>query len=215
MGKYYAVRIGRKPGIYLSWEKCKEQTNKYPGAEYKSFTDIRKAEKYIKPTTDDSEEDDVSEVDINIINVFTDGACSNNGKKNASAGIGVYFSEDDPRNYSRKLSKKNKHTNNTAEIKAIIQAYKILENEIKSGDRVRIYSDSIYAMRAATEYGEKQEKIGWEKDIPNKNLVKKIYNLFKGKENVEFIYVKAHTGKDDWISKGNEGADNLAQSSIL
>jgi len=33
-----------------------------------------------------------------IINVYTDGACSNNGKSNAKAGYGVYFSENDRRN---------------------------------------------------------------------------------------------------------------------
>lgn len=35
--KFYAVRKGRVPGIYTSWDECKEQTNKYPGAVYKSF----------------------------------------------------------------------------------------------------------------------------------------------------------------------------------
>lgn len=210
MGKYYAVKVGRVPGVYKTWDECKAQTNKYSGAEFKSFASKTDAQNWINPPARESE----SESD-EYINVFTDGACSNNGKKNASAGIGVYFGEDDPRNYSRKLSSKSKHTNNTAEIKAIIQAYKILEEEIKNGEKVRIYSDSVYAMRASGEYGQKQEEGGWEKEIPNKKLVKKVYNLFKGKENVEFIYIKAHTGKDDWISKGNEGADELAREASL
>ena len=37
------------------------------------------------------------------IRVFTDGACSNNGKPNAKAGLGVYFSEKDPRNVSKRV----------------------------------------------------------------------------------------------------------------
>ena len=208
MAKYYAIRVGRVPGIYKTWDECKAQTYKYPGAEFKSFTSKEEAQNWINPL-------DVEESDEEYINVFTDGACSNNGKKNASAGIGVYFGEDDPRNYSRKLSSKSKHTNNVAELKAIIQAYNILEKEIKNGEKVRIYSDSVYAMRAAGEYGQKQEEVGWKNEIPNKKLVKKIYNLFNGKKNVEFIYIKAHTGKDDWISKGNEGADELAREASL
>ncbi len=28
--------------------------------------------------------------------VYTDGACSNNGKKNAAAGIGVYWGDNHP-----------------------------------------------------------------------------------------------------------------------
>ena len=34
------------------------------------------------------------------IYVYTDGACINNGKPNARAGIGVYFGENDSRNIS-------------------------------------------------------------------------------------------------------------------
>jgi ribonuclease H-related protein len=25
--KYYAVKVGRQPGIYLDWDSCKEQVN--------------------------------------------------------------------------------------------------------------------------------------------------------------------------------------------
>ena len=33
-GKYYAVKCGRKPGIFLSWEECKEQVENFPNAKY-------------------------------------------------------------------------------------------------------------------------------------------------------------------------------------
>lgn len=35
--KYYAVRIGIKPGIYETWEECEAQTKGFSGAQYKSF----------------------------------------------------------------------------------------------------------------------------------------------------------------------------------
>lgn len=35
--KYYAVAVGRKTGIYLTWEDCKQQVDRYPGAQYKCF----------------------------------------------------------------------------------------------------------------------------------------------------------------------------------
>ena len=35
--KYYAVRRGRGPGIYDSWDACRAQVIGFPGAEYKSF----------------------------------------------------------------------------------------------------------------------------------------------------------------------------------
>ena len=34
---YYAIHIGRKPGIYISWKECKDQVHRYPGALYKKF----------------------------------------------------------------------------------------------------------------------------------------------------------------------------------
>ncbi|KAF0469262.1 ribonuclease HI protein [Gigaspora margarita] len=41
--------------------------------------------------------------DANILKVWTDGYCENNGKKNALASIGVFFDDDDPRNLSERL----------------------------------------------------------------------------------------------------------------
>lgn len=35
--KVYAVRVGKVPGIYDSWEKCKEMVDGYPKAVYKRF----------------------------------------------------------------------------------------------------------------------------------------------------------------------------------
>jgi ribonuclease HI len=35
--KFYVVWIGRKPGIYSSWEDCKKQVDGFEGAKYKGF----------------------------------------------------------------------------------------------------------------------------------------------------------------------------------
>ncbi|CAG8821198.1 11611_t:CDS:2 [Gigaspora margarita] len=29
---YYVIRIGRKSGIYMNWEECKEQIHQYPAS---------------------------------------------------------------------------------------------------------------------------------------------------------------------------------------
>ena len=42
--------------------------------------------------------------------VYTDGACSNNGRENASAGIGIYFGENDARNASQRIIGKQSNT---------------------------------------------------------------------------------------------------------
>jgi ribonuclease HI len=146
--------------------------------------------------------------------VYTDGACINNGKINAKAGIGVYFGKDDSRNISVQVE--GKQTNNTAEISALIKAYKILEEEIKNGKKVAFFTDSIYALWCLTTYGEKCEKTNWKSNIPNKELVKESYELFKYKlnPNIKLIHIKSHTGKQDQHSLGNEQADILANLAI-
>lgn len=35
--KYYAVKKGKTPGVYLTWEDCKAQVEGFSGAEYKGF----------------------------------------------------------------------------------------------------------------------------------------------------------------------------------
>ena len=45
--KYYAVKAGKKTGIFLTWEECKEQVNGFSGASYKSFTSKEEAENFL------------------------------------------------------------------------------------------------------------------------------------------------------------------------
>ena len=146
------------------------------------------------------------------IYVYTDGGCINNGKPNAIAGVGVYFGENDPRNVSRRF--KGKQTNNTAEINAMIDVTEILKKEIKENRQIYIYYDSDYAMKACTSYGRKLASNGWQDKKPNLELVKKAYEAFKDKKNIIFKHVKAHTGRQDKHSLGNEGADRLASKAI-
>ncbi len=148
------------------------------------------------------------------INVYTDGACINNGKKNAKAGWGVYFSENSELNACAPIE--GRQTNQVAELTATIKAYEILSDEIEKERPITIYSDSVYAIRCCTTYGEKCEKRCWikKKPIPNVDLVKKAYYLFKNKPFIKFVHIKAHTGKQDEHSLGNEGADKLANKAI-
>ena len=47
MPKYYAVKVGRQPGIYTTWEECKSQVNGYSGAIYKSFATLQEAKVFM------------------------------------------------------------------------------------------------------------------------------------------------------------------------
>jgi ribonuclease HI len=148
--------------------------------------------------------------------VYTDGACSHNGSQNAKAGIGIYFGENDERNVSKRII--GKQTNNTAELTAIIETYKIIENDVKLRKVITIVSDSIYAIKCATSYGEKCSKNGYKKRngtcVTNKELVKNAYEIYRNEKNVNFIHCMAHTKKTDIHSLGNACADRLANDAI-
>lgn len=45
--KYYAVKVGKKPGIYRTWDECKKMVNGYSGAVYKSFATMQEAKDFI------------------------------------------------------------------------------------------------------------------------------------------------------------------------
>lgn len=37
VGPCYGVKVGKTPGVYQTWEECKDQIDGYPGAKYKKF----------------------------------------------------------------------------------------------------------------------------------------------------------------------------------
>jgi len=207
--RMYAVAKGRLVGIFSTWAECSASVNGFSGALYKKFDTETSARHFIEANSDQALVDCSNSESYYV---YTDGACSNNGRENAMAGIGVFFGIDDPRNVSQRIS--GKQTNNTAELTAIEKVYSILESDILSGIPICIVSDSEYAIRCVTTYGEKCALNQWKKVIPNMELVRRIYELYRGKSNVRFLHVDAHTGKTDVHSIGNDHADRLANLSV-
>jgi len=203
MSNYYAVAVGVKKGIYNSWDECKENIENFPNARYKKFASLEEAKEFIEENS-------------NVLFVYTDGSCSNNGQDDARAGIGIYFKKDDPRNVSKELIKDDvKLTNNIAELTSAIEAIHIIKKE--DIEKKIIVTDSEYIIKCATTYGKKLESKEWktskDKDPPNINLVKKIYEL-TNKYNIQYKHIKAHTENKDIHSIGNYYADKLANDAI-
>ncbi|CAG8773684.1 9738_t:CDS:2, partial [Racocetra persica] len=111
---YYAIRKGRKTEIYLTWDECKVQVNKFHNAMYKKFPTRTKAQNFIK------EKHEVS----------TDGSSFNNGTTRAQAGIRVFWKDNDSNNLSERLPG-SEQTNNRAEIYSVIRALEVCENKTK------------------------------------------------------------------------------------
>lgn len=84
MSKFYAVKNGRKPGIYLSWPECEAQVKGFSGAQYKSFKTKKEAEAFIgvssAPTVAPTVSASPAKVKINplaSLDVYVDGSFSN------------------------------------------------------------------------------------------------------------------------------------------
>ena len=191
---YYAVANGFTTGVFTNWNDCNESIKGYKNAKYKKFKTKEEAINFINEynnapnanrqprissffaSTEDRSKDKIKdkiEEWVPDYYVYTDGACINNGKIDALSGVGVYFGENDARNVSRCFE--GKQTNNTAELMAIIETYDIIKDDIENGKKIGIVSDSEYAIKCVSSYGEKCNKKHWCVDIPNKELVKKGY----------------------------------------
>ena len=204
---YYAVAIGKEPGIYSSWNECENQVKGFKGAKFKKFNNEDEAKHFIHSYSNATNES----IDQDYY-VYTDGACSKNGSKDAIAGIGVYFGKNDRRNVSKKIDLRP--TNNVAELSAMICACKLIESDLKSGKHITIVSDSHYAILCATSYGQKNNNMEWKKEIPNKELVKTLYDFVVQYNHLQFLHIEAHSNKQDVHSMGNHYADLLATNSL-
>jgi len=150
-------------------------------------------------------------VDTDTMVIYTDGACSNNGRQNAKCGIGIHYSKKNPvykEDISRQLSVPNP-TNNVAELTAILVAIQSVEECQKN---IMILTDSDYCIRCITRwYPEWVAKNALDKK--NIKLIEQCYYLSQ-KLPVTFTHIKAHTGLQDEHSIGNQVADRLATRSL-
>lgn len=169
-------------------------TNKRLLEDAKSFDEDVKKKKYDFDTVGDH------------VVVYTDGACTNNGRPNAKAGIGVWFGVNHPLNVSRPVD--GKPTNNVAEIQACIAAVQLaIDNDIK---KLCIKTDSQFVINSMTNWIKKWKKNNWKvvngNDVKNKEDFVKLDSLCE-RLTVKWEYVPGHSNY-----LGNEAADSLAQA---
>ena len=79
--KYYAVRNGRRPGVYKSWAECEAQTKGFPGAIFKSFASEEDAKRFLNP------EEKAPTPDSSLPAFYIDGSFNADAK---TYGYGVY-----------------------------------------------------------------------------------------------------------------------------
>eukprot|EP00795_Rhopilema_esculentum_P007723 gene7723-13553_t len=216
---FYAVKSGRQCGIYKTWDECKQQVNGFKGARFKKFKTRNEALDFMRGKSTGiipkrKASGLVAKVNglittstphSSIPVVYTDGGCFNNGKGNASAGIGVYWGRDDKRNLSERLE--GLQTNQRAELNAAIRA---LEQAVKNNmNELEIRTDSMYTINCVSKWIQAWKKNGWKSaagsNVKNQEDIKRLDDLCQ-KVRVNWVHVRGHQGEP-----GNEEADRLSK----
>lgn len=135
----------------------------------------------------------------NRLQIYTDGACSNNQSRDNTGGYGVVIINADGSTSMLSSGYKNT-TNNRMELRAVIEALGVITDRQAS---ITISSDSQYVVKGITEWVRGWIQTG--KKIKNSDLWSELYNLMQRFSNVEFKHVKGHSG-----NQYNEMADRLA-----
>ncbi|KAJ8733868.1 hypothetical protein PYW07_014419 [Mythimna separata] len=141
-----------------------------------------------------------------FVQVYTDGACSANGKTGARAGLGVYWADGHPLNISEPVS--GRATNNCGEIQAATRAIKVaLQNGV---DKLSINTDSKFVINSVTKWMPGWKRKGWKlasgEPVKNEKDFKDLDSV-QHKLQIKWNYVEAHRG-----IHGNERADELAKA---
>ncbi|CAB3220874.1 unnamed protein product [Arctia plantaginis] len=153
-----------------------------------------------------SSENDFETDDDGFVQVYTDGACSANGKTGARAGLGVYWGEGHRLNISEPVC--GRATNNCGEIQAATRAIK---QSIQNGiTKLAINTDSKFLINSVTKWMPGWKRKGWklQSGEPVKNEIDfKDLDSVQNKIQIKWNYVEAHRG-----IHGNEMADQLAKA---
>jgi len=223
--KYYAVAVGRKPGVYIQWfgkDGAENQVSGFSNARFKGFASRKEAEKWINNIKNDPKpakspkrlkiENKTMPAQFvppqkthtinksEMITIYTDGGCIHNPGR---GGYGVVLYDAGKK---KELTGGFRYTtNNRMELMACIVGLQYL----KFRSNVIIYTDSKYVVNGIMKgWARKWRRNNWkrnaEEDALNADLWALLLDLCDNHQ-VDFRWVKGHAGIRD-----NERCDYLA-----
>jgi ribonuclease HI len=150
--------------------------------------------------------------------VFTDGSCSHNGRANAIAGYAVWVPDVPSLSVSDRLPPSDPQTNQRAELAAIHRAVRILDTHGYHDEDIKIYTDSEYSINCLTKWISGWVSRGWKtaagSDVLHRDLIEATSAVLSKFKSHRLVHVRAHTGKDDDLSKQNDVVDRMARATI-
>lgn len=196
-GKFYAVRKGRKNGIYFTWADCQAQINGFSGAEYKSFKTKEEAEAYIMGGQANQMEVTVSDDEKAV--AYVDGSYNIRTKEYSYGAILIYMGKEFC------FSKKGEDAS-LADMRnvagEILGAQTMMEECVKNGIKVL---DLYYDYEGI----EKWCTRAWQAKKEGTQKYRDAYEKMSSSLKVNFHKVAAHTGVEL-----NERVDRLAKQAL-
>ena len=195
--KYYAVVVGRQPGVYTNWPEAEKQVKGFPGAIFKSFPNEQQATAFISNSRTSQAAPGTAPQTAPLPDktlIYTDG-----GYGDGKAGFGVVMIASNGEKYTAYGAVPNTITqgSDVAELYAIYVALSLIKTD------ALLYSDSRYAVDTLSTRIHDWVTNGWQ-GAANQQLLTGIYGLMQGRT-IQFQYVPAHSGY-----LYNEETDNLA-----
>jgi ribonuclease HI len=210
----YAVRRGRIPGIYKTWDECKSQVNAFPGAEYKKFATLQDANTYLGNIHSAGTVDIFAGTTYDLI-AYTDGSCIPNSEGNRTAYAYAILQRKHihgaPNDIIKHADRLPYDTNNRAELYAIYAClYALDQMQVPTTSSVCIRTDSTYVIGCFTNWMDTWKRNGMKKadstTIENLDIIIPTYELVRPRH-IVFEHVKAHAG-----NTYNELVDSMAHS---
>ncbi|MBR0374466.1 MAG: viroplasmin family protein, partial [Mogibacterium sp.] len=194
--KVYAVKTGRRTGIFETWDECKAQVDGFKGAEYKSFASLDDAWAYLGIAAESVD----ARPAPGEVWAYVDGSYDQaTGRYSCGA---VFLTADGEEHISEAFS-----DTAAAELRNVsgelMGARRAVEYAIRNGFRsVTIYHD--YA--GIGKWGNDE----WKANLAVTKDYKEFIRQARDKVRIDFVKVRAHAG-----NKYNEIADKLAKAALV
>ena len=196
--KYYAVKAGRKTGVFESWDECKSAVSGFSGAAYKSFTNREDAIDFVNGSAKSQKAQNREEKQSEAF-AYVDGSYDDT-TKSYSYGMVMMHGEDELHFFEKFEKDDMSDMRNVAgEIEGSMAAMKYcIENGIKS---ISIFYD-YEGIQKWCNGDWKAKKEGTKRYVEFYKDASKLVD-------VDFIKVKGHSG-----DKYNDLADELAKKAL-
>lgn len=198
--KVYAVRKGRKTGLFDTWAECQKQISGYSGAEFKGFSSAEEAKRFLDGSVDEKTIDaERNRYDAGTATAYVDGSFD---KVSGDFSYGmVILCQGEELKFCQKIQDKD------------LAQMRNVAGEIKGAEA---------AMRYALEHGYKKVIIyhdyegiakwcsgAWQANKAGTKAYKAFYDSVCGELAIEFVKVKGHSG-----DRYNDMADALAKEAL-